>query len=103
MFLALRELKHAKLRYILIGLIMVLIAWLVLFVTGLANGLANDNGAAISSNKATYYVLQKDSDNRLTRSNLTASGNRQRSEASEKIRKHQPGRANGHDHTTQQR
>ncbi|EAF4354584.1 ABC transporter permease, partial [Listeria monocytogenes] len=34
MFLALRELKHAKLRYILIGLIMVLIAWLVLFVTG---------------------------------------------------------------------
>lgn len=73
MFLALRELKHAKLRYILIGLIMVLIAWLVLFVTGLANGLANDNGAAISSNKATYYVLQKDSDNRLTRSNLTAS------------------------------
>ncbi|EQB1423251.1 ABC transporter permease [Listeria monocytogenes] len=73
MFLALRELKHAKLRYILIGLIIVLIAWLVLFVTGLANGLANDNGAAISSNKATYYVLQKDSDNRLTRSNLTAS------------------------------
>ncbi|HHQ0972437.1 TPA: ABC transporter permease, partial [Listeria innocua] len=42
MFLALRELKHSKLRYILIGLIMVLIAWLVLFVTGLANGLAND-------------------------------------------------------------
>lgn len=71
MFLALRELKHAKLRYFLIGLIMVLIAWLVLFVTGLANGLANDNGAAISSNQATYYVLQKDSDNRLTRSNLT--------------------------------
>ncbi|AHI55316.1 ABC transporter permease [Listeria ivanovii] len=73
MFLALRELKHAKLRYILIVLIMVLIAWLVLFVTGLASGLANDNGAAISSNKATYYVLQKDSDNRLTRSNLTTS------------------------------
>ncbi|WP_430534517.1 ABC transporter permease [Listeria rocourtiae] len=73
MFLALRELKHAKLRYFLIGLIMVLIAWLVLFVTGLANGLANDNGAAISSSPATYYVLQKDSDNRLTRSNLTAS------------------------------
>ncbi|MBC1726095.1 ABC transporter permease [Listeria seeligeri] len=72
MFLALRELKHAKLRYFLIVLIMVLIAWLVLFVTGLASGLANDNGAAISSNKATYYVLQKDSDNRLTRSNLTA-------------------------------
>ncbi|MBC1505037.1 ABC transporter permease [Listeria booriae] len=71
MFLALRELRHAKLRYFLISLIMVLIVWLVLFVSGLASGLANDNGATISSNKATYYVLQKDSDNRLTRSNLT--------------------------------
>ncbi|AQY50412.1 ABC transporter, permease protein [Listeria weihenstephanensis FSL R9-0317] len=71
MFLAWRELRHAKLRYFLIGLIMVLIVWLVLFVSGLANGLANDNGAAINSSKATYYVLQKDSDNRLTRSNLT--------------------------------
>lgn len=71
MFLALKELKHAKLKFILIIFIMVLIAWLVLFVTGLANGLASDNGSAIETSKATSYLLQKDSDQRFTRSHLT--------------------------------
>lgn len=59
MFLALRELKHAKLRYILIGLIMVLIAWLVLFVTGLANGLANDNGQPFHPIKQLIMFYKK--------------------------------------------
>ena len=71
MFLALRELKHAKLRYLLIGFIMVLIAWLVLFVTGLAQGLASDNASSIKNMKADYLVLEKESDQRLSRSILT--------------------------------
>ncbi|MBC1522218.1 FtsX-like permease family protein [Listeria aquatica] len=71
MFLALKELKHAKLKFSLVVLIMVLIAWLVLFVTGLANGLASDNGSAIESSKATGFLVEKDSDNRLTRSSLS--------------------------------
>lgn len=70
MFLALRELKHSKLRYLLIGFIMVLIAWLVLFVTGLAQGLASDNASSIQNMKSDYLVIQKEADNRLNRSVL---------------------------------
>lgn len=70
MFLALREMKHAKFRYVLIGFIMVLIAWLVFFVSGLAQGLSSDNASSIEQMKANYFVLQKDTDNKLTRSIL---------------------------------
>ncbi|WP_195574163.1 ABC transporter permease [Paenibacillus sp. 1001270B_150601_E10] len=73
MFLALREMKHAKLRYSLIGLIMVLIAWLVLFVSGLAAGLASDNAASLQHMNATHLVLQEESDHRLTRSAMELS------------------------------
>lgn len=71
MFLALREFRHAKLRYLLIGFIMVLIAWLVLFVTGLAQGLSSDNASSIQNMKADYLVLQENSDHRINRSVLT--------------------------------
>ncbi|MED1122758.1 ABC transporter permease [Bacillus atrophaeus] len=71
MFLALRELKHAKLRYFLIGLIMVLIAWLVLFVSGLAKGLSSDNASSIQKMDIDYLVIQKEADNRLVRSILS--------------------------------
>ncbi|WP_108671025.1 ABC transporter permease [Peribacillus acanthi] len=68
MFLAFRELKFAKLRYILIASIMVLISWLVLFVSGLANGLSTDNASAIQNIDAEFFVLQEHSENRLNRS-----------------------------------
>ncbi|MBA9026165.1 ABC transporter permease [Peribacillus huizhouensis] len=71
MFLALREMKHAKLRYVLIGFIMVLLIWLVLFVSGLANGLSSDNASSIQNMNTNYLVLQQDSDNRLTRSTIS--------------------------------
>lgn len=71
MFLALREMKHAKLRYVLIGFIMVLLIWLVLFVSGLAKGLSSDNASSIQNMHADYLVLQQDSDHRLTRSTLS--------------------------------
>ncbi|TCP22327.1 putative ABC transport system permease protein [Scopulibacillus darangshiensis] len=68
MFLALREFKHAKLRYLLVALIMILIAWLVLFVSGLAKGLSSDNASSIQNMNTDYLVLQKQADNRLNRS-----------------------------------
>lgn len=70
MFLALREFKHAKVRYLLISLIMILIAWLVLFVSGLANGLSSDNASSIKNMKPDYLVLQKEADQRINRSAL---------------------------------
>ncbi|WP_315906508.1 ABC transporter permease [Priestia koreensis] len=72
MFLAIRELKHAKLRYLLIGSIMMLIALLVLFVSGLAKGLSSDNAASIQNLKADYLVVQKDAEGRINRSMLSA-------------------------------
>lgn len=71
MFLAWREIKHTKLRYSLIALIMIMIIWLVLFVTGLANGLASDNASAIKESAASYFLIEKDSDNRFARSTVT--------------------------------
>ncbi|WP_243292690.1 ABC transporter permease [Bacillus sp. FJAT-47783] len=70
MFLALREMKHAKFRYLLIGLIMVLIAWLVLFVSGLAKGLSSDNASSIQTLNANYLIVEKEANHRLNRSVL---------------------------------
>ncbi|UWE04982.1 ABC transporter permease [Laceyella sacchari] len=70
MFLALRELKFAKLRYILIGFVMILISWLVFIISGLANGLSADNAAALLNMKADHFVIQPDSENKLNRSQI---------------------------------
>ncbi|AOH53148.1 ABC transporter permease [Peribacillus muralis] len=68
MFLAIRELKHSKLRYLLIGLIIVLVALLVFIISGLANGLSSDNASSIQNMKADYFVMEHDSKNKLNRS-----------------------------------
>jgi putative ABC transport system permease protein len=70
MFLALRELRHSRLRFVLIGTILTLIAWLVFLLSGLANGLATDNAAAIQRMPADGFVFQADSRLLLQRSLL---------------------------------
>lgn len=72
MYLALREMRHAKTRYALIITIMLLVSFLVLFVTGLARGLAYANGSVIENMEADYMILQDDADHRLMRSELSA-------------------------------
>lgn len=71
MFLALRELQHSRLRYLLLGTIITLIAWLVFILSGLANGLASDNAAAIQTMPADQFVFQADSRLLLHRSLLS--------------------------------
>ncbi|MGG1517183.1 ABC transporter permease [Paenibacillus oryzisoli] len=73
MYLALRELRFAKARYSLIAVIMLLVAFLVLFVTGLAKGLAYDNAASIQNQAATHYLLEQGAEHRFTRSKVDAS------------------------------
>ncbi|HEX5503721.1 MAG TPA: ABC transporter permease [Thermomicrobiales bacterium] len=73
MFLALRELRHARLRFAMIAAIMTLIAWLVFLLSGLANGLAADNAGAIQRLPADYLVFQADSRLLLQRSTLPPS------------------------------
>ncbi|MGO4108460.1 ABC transporter permease [Paenibacillus sp. YAF4_2] len=70
MYLAIREIRFAKVRYSLIAAIMLLVAFLVLFVTGLAQGLAYDNAASIENMNATHFVMEKDSNHRFTRSQI---------------------------------
>jgi putative ABC transport system permease protein len=70
MFLALRDLRHARLRYLLLGAIITLIAWLVFLLSGLANGLASDNAGAIKAMPADYFVFQADARTQLARSIL---------------------------------
>lgn len=68
MFLAIRELMHAKVRYILIGLIMVLIACLIFIISGLTQGLSADNASAIQDLKADYLLIDPDAELEMTKS-----------------------------------
>ena len=52
MFLAIREFKYAKLRFIMIGLILVLISWLVFILSGLGNGLSTLSAATFKNMNA---------------------------------------------------
>ncbi|AKP68296.1 ABC transporter permease [Companilactobacillus ginsenosidimutans] len=61
MYLALKEIKHEKLRYGLIIAMIVLISYLIFVLTSLALGLANENTEAIDSWDANSVVLNKDS------------------------------------------
>ncbi|GGD53411.1 ABC transporter permease [Paenibacillus nasutitermitis] len=71
MYLALREMRFAKTRYMLIITIMLLVSFLVLFVTGLARGLAYANASTVKNMAADHFVVQKDADRRFTRSLLS--------------------------------
>lgn len=70
MFLAFRELRYARLRFLMIGAIITLIAWLVFLLSGLANGLANDNAGALQRLPADHLAFQADSRLLLQRSLL---------------------------------
>ncbi|ALX48832.1 ABC transporter permease [Lentibacillus amyloliquefaciens] len=68
MFLAIRELLYAKFRYVLIGLIMVLITLLIFIISGLAQGLSADNASAIQDLKADYILIDPDAELEMTKS-----------------------------------
>lgn len=70
MFLALNEIMHSKLRYALVAGVMFLIAYLV-FLTGLAYGLAQDNRTAVDKWEADSIVLSKDANSNLGMSMIT--------------------------------
>ncbi len=71
MYLALKEIKHEKLRYGLIIAMIVLISYLIFVLTSLALGLANENTQAIDSWNAQSIVLNKDSNISLGQSYIT--------------------------------
>src|SRR5690242_13812419 len=70
MFLTMREFKHSLFRFLLIGTIITLMAWLVFLLSGLANGLSTDNASSFQNMKADYLAFQADSRQLLHRSLL---------------------------------
>ncbi|ENQ3105769.1 ABC transporter permease [Bacillus cereus] len=70
MFLALKELKQSKLRYGLVGTIMILLSFLVLIISGLANGLSHNSASSIIEMKADKFILSDDAEGKLLRSQI---------------------------------
>jgi putative ABC transport system permease protein len=73
LFLALKELKHGKLRFLMIGIITVLIAWLVFILSGLGNGLSTLSAATFKNMKADYVTFEEGSRSSMSRSLLPES------------------------------
>ncbi|MCS4486097.1 ABC transporter permease [Staphylococcus americanisciuri] len=71
MKLAISELKFYKFRYALILFIVILLASMVLFITGLAQGLARENVSMLDGFKAEQYVIQKDAEEVLEKSRFS--------------------------------
>ena len=67
-----KELVYNKRRYLLIELIVVLLLFMVLFLSGLVNGLGRAVSAGIDSLPADYFVLSEDSEQLVTVSHLSS-------------------------------
>lgn len=70
MFLSIEEMRQNKLRYGLILGLLVLIAYLVFFLTGLAYGLMQENRTAIDKWQADYVLLNSESNRLITASKI---------------------------------
>lgn len=73
MFLALKELKYSKGRFLMISLIIVLIAWLVFFLAGLGNGLSDLGAATLKYADIDYAVYEENSDFTFSKSMISES------------------------------
>ncbi|WP_291290985.1 FtsX-like permease family protein [Enterococcus sp.] len=83
MYLAWKEIRYAKLRYSLIIGIMVLVAYVVFMLSGLANGLSDGHKKAVADWGAQTIVLSEDS-NKVASASILARDDLSRVEAKEK-------------------
>src|SRR5690625_7311538 len=70
MFLAWNEIKNNKLRFTLIVGVLMLISYLLFFLSGLANGLENMNKEAVDKWDADGIILTEESDISLPHSSM---------------------------------
>lgn len=70
MYLAVKEIKHNKLRYGLIIFTIFLVSYLIFFLTGLAFGLANNNRSSIDNWDADSIVISQYANNNLASSEI---------------------------------
>ena len=71
MFLAIKEMKHAKLRFAMIGLIIMLIAWLVFILSGLGNGLSSLAAATMKNIEADYFIYEEGTGGKIVKTKIT--------------------------------
>lgn len=71
MFLALKEIKHEKLRYSLITAMIVMIGYLMFVLMGMMIGLANENKAAIDTWDTQTVYLNKNANDNMSQSLIT--------------------------------
>lgn len=71
MFLAMKELMHSKMRFLMIIIIFVLIAWLVFILSGLGNGLSTLAASTFKTMKADYVVFEEGSQSSMSKSLLS--------------------------------
>ena len=71
MFLAMKDLKYNKSKYSLVVSMLILLTFMVLFLSGLANGLSLATSASIKNAEANHYIISDDADSIITRSTLT--------------------------------
>lgn len=60
MFIALRDLIHAKGRFALMGLVVALVAYLMTFLSGLSGGLISNNVSGLIAAPVTHFAFQYD-------------------------------------------
>ena len=70
MFLALRELRFARGRFALMGIVIALISVLVVLLSGLSSGLVNDGVSGLKAMPATAFAFDEGTmkDNAFSRS-----------------------------------
>ena len=72
MFLALKEMKQSKARFIMIGAIIMLIAWLVFILSGLGNGLSTLSAATMKNLDADYFVYEEGTEGKIMKTKVSA-------------------------------
>lgn len=84
MFLALKELRHEKLRYLMLMIITGLIAWMVFLLAGLANGLNTGMRQVVDQWQLSNIVLNASANKNLNASSLSLSDLKQVKQTSNK-------------------
>ncbi len=70
MFVALKDLRYAKGRFALVGLVIGLVALMATLLSGLANGLVDDGISGLRRLPATHIAFQQGADSTFSRSTL---------------------------------